>query len=679
MAELEQSAEEAKQPLKQDAMDASKVKFWLNRAKTVNKFHRSQIWEKYKTAKRRYNSENYGYKRKPGAYTNETFNFYFKSVEDFNASIYYKNPTIDLISRNTQDQEVIRKVESLEQLVNDAIKDDASLKAMIRAGLVDENLSSLGVFYIDYDYRTKDTEELIDPAIPDQFKQEEISNRVKPAKLLPENLIRPPFQTLYNYQESPYLGYVDIVSLECLKNDATLDQSVVALLKGKEYKDLLDVDSQELKNEKIEANDGIMFEKIYVIFIKGDDNKPLKRLVLADDSSIATPLAYEDWDKGHGADGRGFPIHVLALNDPCEGFVPPSEAWKLESTMCLIDYLIQKMARHLKKSKTRTLVQGGKDGIKKENITKWLANEDMEIISLHNLPPGMPLSSLVEQIVDQPLSADHNIMFELAKRVFDELSRKPSFAQVAVQEEKKTATETNAIQQQDASQGAYKLDKFRDFLQGFFFDWAKLTQKNMQGYKQITVKSDETGVEEPRELSLPDDLQGAEFGIDINLQSFVIPNKEVRRRLIKETIVDLQAMAPMLKEDGKKINSERCVSELMQTIELRDPDGFVVNINLRDIDRQFLDLVTKGIPMSVDDLGGNPQDALNRVLEIFADEQLVAGFTQQVPNLGMPDSPLAQMARDIEALITKKPPSQPSAPQANTDVGAGASEMAGVA
>jgi len=655
-------------PLKQPVMDEKQVSLWRNRCNTANKYHRKQFIEKYKTAKKRYNSENHGFQKNPSKYTHESFNFLYKDIEDFNGSIYYKNPEIDLICRNTEDENEIRNIENLEQIVNDDIKDNRELKSLIRAGLVDEGLAGLGVFYIDYDYRTQDSTELVDPNIPDQYKQIPVANKVRPVKILPENLIRPPYQSLYNYQKGPYLGYIDIVSLECLKSDPTLDQSVVAQLKGKQYADLMDVDAAEAKKDKVELQDDLLYEKIYVVFIKGDDNTPLKRLVIAEDSKIKQPLVYEDYERGNGPDDRGYPIHILALNDPCEGFVPPSEAWILEGILCIIDYLMSKMLKHIKKSKSRTIVKAGKDGMDKNNISKWIDNDDMELLALSNLAPGIDIRSLVLQLTDQELSASHEAMFALAKRVFDELSRKPALAQAAVQEKKKTAEETREIANTDNTQSAYKVDKFKDFLLGFFYDWCKLTQKNMRGTRNISVANRDTGEKEPREVIMSaeqNDLAGS-FNADINIETFITPNKELKRRIIKETILDLQGMVPLL-GGRKKLNGEYLTQQMLQNVNMRNPEEALIDIPVRNVDQQVMDLATKGIPMSIEDLGDSGPQAIQRLMEIFQDQEMLARLEALSPGISAEDSPIVLMAKDLEAQMQLKNQQKPS--KAKSDVG----------
>jgi len=299
----------------------------------------------------------------------------------------------------------------------------------------------------------------------------------------------------------------------------------------------MDVDPDEFdKRDKNEKGDDLMYVKIYYVWIKGSDKKPLKRLVIADEEGIDQPLAYEDYDRGHGTDDRGYPIHIVALNDSCDGFIPPSEAWILEPILLVLDYIFQKQVTHLKTSKTRTFAKVGKDGLKKTDIFKWVSNNDMEVFGVNNLAPGVDIRSLIMQMTDQPLSGDHVAMYELAKRIFDQLSRQPSFAQSAVLEQKKTATETAAIQSEDKSVSAYKIDKFKDFLKRLFYDWAKLRQRNLVGYKQIKVENKDSGQEEIRDVG-ENDIQG-EFNCDINIESFSMPNKELKRRIIKDALAD---------------------------------------------------------------------------------------------------------------------------------------------
>ena len=624
-------------PLKKDVLEPKQARLWLNRCRTVNRVHRKKIEEKHSKAKLRYNSEAYGFQKRKGDYTHTQFDFLFKNVEEFNASIYHKNPELDLTARNVNDEAEVWRVENLEQVVNDDINDDRGLKALIRSALVDEGLAGISGIYLDYDNRTRNTGE---------FEVEQIASKVRPAKILPENLIYPPFQTLYNYGESPYLGYVDIVSLEQIKGDQTFDKAVSAKVKGQTYQGLTDIDKQAVKDSDKESDD-LMFAKIYCVWIKGSDSGPLKRCVLADQDGIDQPLVYEDWEGG-GPDGTGYPLHLLALNDPCEGMLPPSEAWKLESILCVIDYLLAKMLRHLKKSKTRTL---SKD-LKKENVSKWIGAEDLELINISGLPPGVDIRSLIYQLEDQELSQDHDKLFGLAKRILDECSRKPAFAQVAIQEKKKTATETQAIQAQDLSVGTYKVDKFKDFLQGFFYDWAKLIQKNWRGTRDITVENGKTGQDEPREVIAGEDRNdlSGDFSVDINIESFVMQNKDQKRQTVKETLVELQAVEPLLKEQGKKLNAKRVVTELLENAHVRDPEGFLVDVPARTVDQQVIELAAKGVPMSIDELGSDYQGAMERLQAMFQDDEMMAKMEMMMPGISSGEGPLAMMMRDIEKM-----------------------------
>src|SRR3990167_4404020 len=687
MANEMSEQEENVVPLKKPTLVEKQVLLWRNRFRTANKMHRKKIEEKYKVAKKRYNSEAYGFEQVRGRWSHQTFNFLYKDLEDFNGATYFKNPQIDLTCRNTSDPNQIRNIENLEQDTNDDIADDASLKALIRAVMVDEGLAGLGAAYLDYDYRTQDSEEpLIDPTTnmpmldekqQPMLQQEELANKVRPCRIMPQNLIYPPFQTLYNYQEAPYLGFVDIVSIECLKNDRTLDQAVVALIKGRPYLELSETDKTQLENDKVDLNDDLLYAKCFYGWIKGDDGGLLKLVVLSDEGNITKPLAYEDWDKGNGAEGKGYPIYILALNDACEGMVPPSEAWILESILCIIDFLMVKMLRHLKRSKTRVLVKGGKDGMKKENIDKWLSADDLEVISLNNLPPGLNIQSLIEQIADTPLSADHAAMFELAKRVFDELSRKPSFGQAAILEKAKTATEAQAIEKADNSQGAYKIDKFIDFLVLFFGDWARLKQKNYQGTKQLTVSNGETGIEEQRDITVSgeqNDFEG-KFNCDVSVETFMAPNKALKQKRIFEMIAGLQQLTPLL--NGKmRVNGQRELMDYVQNAEVRNPDEYLLEVPVRNVEQQVMDMAFKGVPMNIEELGTDYQGAIQALMRMFGDHELMAKLSPMVPNIGGPDSPLVLMMKDLQGMMQQAQTNAPAS--AKSDMGMEAAEMAQV-
>lgn len=667
--------------LKQPSLTKDQALKWLSRAKTASKFHRKELVPKYKQAKRRYNSEigyagvNYSQNATRAKASHNDINLLFKDCKDFVSSIFYRNPQIELFSRSEDEAEIFN-IQNLEQAVNDDITDRSSeLKGIFRSILVDEYLSSVGALYIDYSYRDrKAVDESGNPMMENEVEAlEPIENKVVITKIKPENLIRPQFIYYYNYHEAPYLGYVDIVPLDRLKNDSSLDQNVVGKIKGQEYKSLIDFDVKELDRTNIEDKDDLLHVKIYVIFIKGDDGEPIKRLILSDDSETrGEPLYYGDWDKGHGADDRGYPIHILELNDAADYFLPPSAAWILEPILQIIDHIFQKMNRHLKKSSTKTLIKTGEGGLEKPELDKWVRNNDLEILSVENLPPGIDINSIVTQLVDQPLSQDHDLMLQIARKLFDELSRKPSFSQASVINQKKTATESQAIQQVDNTENADYIDKFKDFLSDVFYDWAKLLQNNMIGPREITIE-DETGNKINRGQVHREDMQG-KFRVDINITSFIQPNKEVKRQLLKQTIADLTMFKPFLQEQGLQINAKKCTDELLENADVRNPQTLVIPMVVRDIDQQVNDLAFKGVPFNHQDLGGDKQKALNRLMQIFSDDQMMSVFEQMRPGIGAGNGPMASFAQFLEQDIqnTQK---QSGGSQAKTDVGMNAAQM----
>ena len=673
-----------KTELKQPALTKDQVLKWLSRAKTSSRFHRKEFLPKYRQAKRRYNSEigyagiNYSQNATRAKANHTDINLLYKDIKNFISSIFYRNPEIELSAR-TEDEQIKINVQNLGQAVNDDIKDRGKeLKSLFRSCLVDESLAGVSGLYIDYDY--KDVPALDEAGNPvQQFGVEvkdTVSNKVILVKIKPENIIRPPYCYYYNYQSSPYLGYVDIVSLESLKSNQSLDQDVVSRIKGQEYRSLIDFDIKELDKSNIEDKDDVLHAKIYTLFIKGSGNGPIKRLVLSDDDETRGEfLAYDDYDKGHGHDDRGYPIHLLQLNDASDTFIPPSEAWILEPVLQVIDHIYAKLNRHLKKSSTKTFVKVGEGGVEKEEMDKWVRNNDLEVLGIKNLPPGVDVKSIVQQLVDQPLSGDHAEMLNMARTIFDELSRQPSFSQPSVINKKKTATETNALQQTDSTQNGDYIDKFKDFLCDIFFDWAKLVQRNFQGARDITVTDKVTGERQLRPNLTQENFQG-EFSADINVTSFLQPNKEVKRMTLKETINDLVLFQPFLQEQGLKVNAKKAVDELLDNVEVRNPSAMVVPIPVRTIDQQVTDNVFHGVPMNPQDLGDDKKKALERLVQIFQDDAMMGAFEQLKPGVSQPGGDIILMLQFLEQAVTgmKPKPINPQT-QAKTDVGMEASQM----
>lgn len=692
--------------LKKPELTPEECRKWLNRFKTANKNHRRSIWPKYRQAKKRYNSE-IGYAGiaaniNTAKIKHNDINLIKKTANDFIGSIFFRNPEINLVPQNDKDENEARNIANLTQKVNDDIKDrDQEIKSKLRSSLLDEYLGCLGAVYIDYDYRDKETgmpvmapqqlphpvtgepvmqqAPVIDPATQQPVMQREIiRQKIAFEKIMIENLFYPNDIHYYDYKDGTFLGFVDIVTLESLKNDQSLDQGIVAKITGKEYKALMDV---ELRNKDYEkkTDDGILHAKVFNGFIKGEDNQPLKRLVICDDDATnGTPLAYEDFDKGHGYDDRGYPIHILQLNDACEGFLPPSEAFIHEPLLQMIDYIYEKMNKHVRRSSTHTLVRVGTGGMEKGDLDKLVRNNDQEYIGIDKLPAGQPLEALFKQIIDSPLSVDHGQIFDIAKKMYDSISRQPAFSKDEVLNKKKTAHETEAIQGTDNTQNGDYVDKFSDFLKGIFFDWAKLTQKNFQGTMDLSVKNPISGQTEPRPDQTKDNLQGG-FHANIEVSSFLPEDKALRRQQVKEIIQDATVyLNPLLAPQGLRLNPHKLTEKYLENADIRDTADLYIPVVMRPIDQQLNEYAFKNIPMNPNHLGGDYGKSLQRLQQIFGDDQLMAPYEAAKPGIGTSQtSPLIQYMRMLAQMAQQEQKPGAAPPKAGGDVQRGAGQMAG--
>jgi len=684
--------QENKQPLKKPDLSPDEVRKWLSRFKFVLSYHRKEIYPKYRQAKRRYNSE-IGYSNVHSLSSSakmrvnhNDINLLYKDVKEFIASIFFRNPEIDLTARNDKDPQEVAGVENLQQVVNDDISDrESELKNIFRSSLVDENLSSMAAIYIDYDYQQKPTgEPLTDengqPVMDDSGQPmmipQVITDQVMITKIRPENIIRPTYITFWNHKQAPYLGYCDIVSLETLKNDPTLDQELVKQIKGASYKSLIDAELRDNEKEKNELRDDMLHAKVYVGFIRGSDDTPIKRLVLSDDPALEGKyLDYSDWDKGHGYDDRGFPIHILQLNDAADSFVPPSEAWILEPILQIIDNIFSKLNRHIKKASTRYLVKTGQSGMEKAEIEKWIRNSDLEVLGVENLPPGIDVRTVVNQIVDQPLSQDHEAMLALARQIFDNLSRRPSFSQPSIINQKKTATESENIQQTDSTENGDYIDKFKDFLKDIFYDWAKLRQRNMQKPKDLTIVDKFTGEKISRPGVTADSLQG-KFKADIDVTSFLPPNKALKRQQVREIVGDMATiLPPILKQTGQMLNGQKVLQLYTQNLDMRNTSDLTIPVPIREIDQQVTDYAVHGVPMNPNELGDD-EKSLNRLAQIFSDDKLMATFEQTAPGISGQGSPLIGMLEELQARVEAKKSGKPMKSPAKSPIHQGAGLMA---
>lgn len=631
--------DEPNQDLKKDTLSQEDVRRWLSRAQTASKNHVNELSKRYRWAKDRYNSRISTlstFKHKQSRHGD--VNFLYKVLRDFISSLFNRNPRADFTSRDESD-EGIRNIENLEQKVNDDVKDDRSLKSNVRQILLDEGLAGFGALWIDYDYRDEDAKDgdgqLILVEGTDTAKRKVISDKVITDRIRPENLIRPPWLQLYKWRESPYLGYVDIVTLEKLKDDNTLDQAVVKKLQGKTHKALQDTDNESSTKEGGQKDDDIKQVKVFYLFIKGSGSSAMKRLVLSEENTVdGEVLSYGDWEKGHGVDGKGYPIHILALNDSAEGFIPPSEAWILEPLLQMIDYIFQKLSAHVRKSGSRTLYLEGGKGIKKAVVDKLVRNIDQEYIGLKDLPPGTDVRSLVTQIVDQDLSIGHISMLDIAKTFLDQLSRQPTFSQNKPQP-KKTATEVDAERNAESNENSDYVDKFTDFWTNVLWDWGKLLQTNFQGLLNLTIIDPQGGEPEQRREIDRDKLQGDIKGVEVNTQSFLLPNKEVKRLIAQRTIADAQLFEPMLRKQGKQLNGVKMVKEYFANVEMRNVDEVIIDRPTRNIEQQLLQLLFRNVPFNPEELGEDADDSLQTLLRMFGDGQLMRDFEAIRPGVSL--------------------------------------------
>ena len=464
-------------------------------------------------------------------------------------------------------------------------------------------------------------------------------------KILPENLIVPPSTRQYNWSKAPYRGYLDIVPLDQVKQDVTYNSEVSALIRGKEFKTLVDRKLQD--DEDFESKSDILHVPVYTLFLHGSDDSPPMRLVMADDQNVeGVALDYRVWDKGHKRD----PMHILWFNQATSNeFIPPAQGWIVEPILQTIDYVFDKLNKHLRKSSTKFFFKEGQGGIQKAALAKFIKNFDTELVGIKDLPQGIPLRDVMEQFVTAELSRDHSEMFSIARDIFEEISRKPAFAKPRLINQKRTATEAEAIQGAEAAVNSDHVDKLRDYLSGIGWDWASLIQNNFQSEKTVLVENKITGRNEPREVN-EDSIAGT-FQAEARVESFLKPNKELKRKTVKETLGDLILLKEILDEQGLQLNGKLIASQYVENAEMRNPQQLIIPKPTRSIDQQVQELAFKGVPFNPLELGGDLDRALRRLLEIFDDDQLITIYEQFRPGISQPQDPLTGEGGEIIEMI----------------------------
>lgn len=582
------------------------VQEWLQRLKASEKMMKDELKPRYDLARERVRAEHQVLKQRRGRPSHTTVSLLYATGRDFINSVFIKNPQANLIARNEEESEA---VENTELKINDFYK-DRKIKSTVKRILWDAFLSGFGARYVDYEFRSVDTgepiteqvetvDELGNPIVINQpvinddgsvaTRQEVIKNAPIFKRIRPDLVRFPKGFNLDEYQDSPWIGFDLLVPLEEAQNDDQFDQDARERLKGSSFSKLSEAMEDEQGN--VERTD-IKYVKLHYVFTKPEnDGEPMTLMVLSDDVNDV-PLKRVDFEKGQ----VGYPIKFLYFNplDDDKPY-PPSDAWQMESQLAATDRWWRSMFNHIKRSHPKLIVDKRK--VSQKEQVKLSSNEDQEIVGVGDANKNSrPLSELFFQLERAPLHPDFHRFLEFSQSVLSRISPRSALTQ-GEGESTDTATEAQIIAQNEAVDLDARADDIREFFVDLTMDLAGILSQSLVGTVEVGGKLSDG--REIRRTATRENFT-SNIDIDINVESFKQQNKEVLRRQLMDTMVQLkQFVEPELNKKGKSIDFEFIAKKVLEETPIRNIDQAIVDLNIRNANKEHEDLIYDGIPPKI--------------------------------------------------------------------------------
>jgi len=586
---------------------------------------------------------------------------------NFVNSVLFKNPYINFKARNEQETE---EVENVEIKVNDFLKDKKS-KKKTRRGAWDGYLAGFMCFYTDWVYEDVDTGEPMmqtvnsidefgnptqveQPIIGEdgkpQTKREIIKNEPMLERIAP-NLVRFPRGFDFDTPEdSPWVGFESVVTLEEARKDPKLDQEITAGLEGTAYSALVD---KEAYTDNDRSED-MKFVKLFYIFYKSDNPRiPYSLKILCDEKKDKV-LHDQPFKKGHVGSPLKF-AHWNPLDD--DDPYPMGDAWMMESQFAAIDRWWRTYLNHVKRISPKNIYN--KRFVTPKEIQKLKSNEDEEWAGVgESNKDGLPLEKLIHRFQHSPVHQDMTIFSQFAEKVLNRVSPRTSLS-LGEGKSIDTATEANIIQQGELSDLDARVEILVELFKEIGLDLAGLFQNSLQGVTKV-----EGELPTGEKISRETDKSGftTNLDMDVNVETMQSQNREIfKRQLIDEIITIDTVIKPALKESNKTIKMEFFAKKYFENIGIRNADQAIVDAGLRDASREHEDLAMKGIPIEVQE-GEDMEKHLVDHFQTLRDPEKMKKYEQLRP--GFEKELLGHTVATSERLAAQKneQPNQPKSP-----------------
>lgn len=563
----------------QGSQEVVSVQEWVKKFAASEKYMRANFLWKYKLAKRRIRAENEIRARNSYKMTHFNVPMAYSVGQNFVNSVYFKAPECNLTAREEVEHE---KIENTEIALNDWIKDN-KVKRTIRRCIWDAYSGGFGMRFMDHHYSDVQGNQVIgyEPEeVQDHVtgqvvvQQKPIYNRIVTENAISIQRIRPDMVRFPkgfdfdNYQESPWLGFDVIMTIDEARGHKEWDQEVLSRLQGEDYDKLSDKENEK----KTEGDNNQKYVRISYCFQKpSSEIEPLKLLVFCSQEK-EKPLLMREWDKGT----VGYPLKPLYFNPlDDDNSYPNGDCWNMESQLSAIDTWWKKYVRHVERSNPKRIYDSSAidpteaGNLKSNNDLEWVAvknkdRRDIRTFITDNNAPELPPS------VDK--------LYGTARQIMDQVGPRSGMVQGNPDSSAKpeTATEAKIIATGDMIDVEARIDDVKDFIVDIALDFAGIAEKSL--IAGIPVKKTIESPEGPQEMVQEINKDGftSKVSCDVDVESMQAQNKDVFRKQLIDAFGVFNQFKPFFDMLGMMPNPKFWIERLMETMHIRNiEDGFM--------------------------------------------------------------------------------------------------------
>lgn len=552
------------------------VNKWIKKFADSEKVMKREFLPQYKLAKDRLQCR---YQRKYSSkqndpVTHDQVNLVYSIGSNYINSVYFKSPNCNLKAREKTER---IQIENTEVFVNDWLQ-DKKVSSIIKRILWDAYLGGFGARAIFYNYDDIDSgipitqqevtgtdfagQEIIeevpmtDPEGNVVTKKIVTKNEIELKRIRPDLMRFPKGFDFSNFQDSPWLGFVMLFTREDVK--------------GEKWPEEIKEKLQYSKYEKVSGSEGSQegsseeYCKINYLYEKRD-----RMMLTVFSDGLESPL--EEREETSGV--VGYPVKFI-FHNPLDDDTsyPNGDPFIWEPQLKAIDQWWALMCEHTARSLPRTFYDSGR--VKKAEVMKAKSTRTLEYVGIENKDKA-PLDSLFYASQKPQMHPDVSRLYEVSRQLLSELSPKSGLTRGATDESPGTATEAKIMASGEVIDIDARIDDIKHFIIDIVLDVAGILSKSLVA--PVTVKHT---LEDDTDIFNDEDKDGFtdKINVDVDVESMQARNKDVLRRQVIDTLATLEKLEPILNKQGKTVNGEYFINELVDLLTLRDSEDAIIDL-----------------------------------------------------------------------------------------------------